>query len=77
MLAKMDALNNSSEDDSSSDTSSSSSEDDEEDDFEYGLESIHGFIGQDFDYLRNRRSNSYDIPAKYSKTYIAPPNIQF
>ena len=65
MLVSMEALDNSDDDDSSSDSSSSSSLDDEEEDYEYGLESINGFIGQEFEYLRNRRSNSYDVPAKY------------
>lgn len=45
MLVGMEALDNSDDEDSSSDSSSSSSEDDEEDEFEYGLESINGFIG--------------------------------
>lgn len=45
MLIGMEALDSSDDEDSSSDSSSSSSKDDEEDDFEYGLESINGFIG--------------------------------
>lgn len=46
MLVGIEALDNSDDEDSSSDTSSSSSVDDEDDeDFEYGLESINGFIG--------------------------------